>query len=192
MRTSVIALMIIFILAIIAIIKLEKHEVKYVKSSIDNKDYLVRDLADKQQAANLLSQVHMNIMQLTDHLYRNRDKYTKFKEPIERIKEKINDTVINESSEDSSYTSYSVNKGDQIVFCLRSKSDGHLHDVNLVMYVAIHELAHVGCKSFGHTDEFKQIFAFLIMVATELGIYTRINFKQDPVEYCGLVISEHI
>ena len=60
------------------------------------------------------------------------------------------------------------------------------------MYVAIHELAHVGCESYGHTDEFKRIFAFLISVAGELNSYTPIDFKNNPLEYCGLSISEHI
>jgi len=183
----------LFIFLIVALFKLEKHEVKYVTSEINNKAYLVRDLPDKQFASNLISKIHMNMIQLIDFLYQNKDsKYKDFKSVIETLKNKIPDTIINESGEDSSYTSYSVNKGEQIVFCLRSKTDGSLHDVNLLMYVAIHELGHVGCESYGHTDEFKKIFAFLIATAQELNLYTLIDFKNDPLEYCGLRISEHI
>lgn len=193
MRIFAYLVIIIFVFLIFALFKLEKHEVKYVKSELNNREYLVRDLPDKQAASNLLSRIHMNIIRLVDHLYQYKDStYSKHKVAIERIKNKINNTIINESGEDSSYTSYSVNKGEQIVFCLRSKYNGELHDINLLMYVAIHELAHVGCESYGHTQEFKELFAFLISVAITLNMYTKINFKENPLEYCGLIISEHI
>jgi len=183
----------IFILSITAILKLEKHEVIYVRSSIDNRDYLVRDLPDKDEAANLLATTRKNIFILTNHLYENRDtKYKDNKENIEQLYSKIQNVIINESSEDSSYTSYSVNKGEQIVFCLRSKHNNEFHDINLIMYVVLHEMAHVGCKEYGHTPLFKKIFAFYTLVAINLGLYTKMDFNNDPTEYCGLMISESI
>ena len=193
MRVLVCFIMIIFVFLIITLIKLEKHEVKYVKSDLDGKEYLVRDLKDKNEATDLLASLRINMMKLVDHLYQNKDtKYSTNKVYIEQLKTRIKDVIINESSEDSAYTSYSVNKGEQIVFCLRSKHDGKLHDLNLLMYVAIHELAHVGCPSYGHNDEFKRIFAFFAKISIELGIYTKIDFHNDPSEYCGLTISESI
>ena len=193
MRIVVFIIILTFIFSIYMILKLEKHEVKYVKSTVDNKEYLVRDLTDKQQAANLLALLKKNMMVLVEHLYGERDgKYKNHKTDIEQLHERIEGVVINESTEDSAYTSYSVNKGEQIVFCLRSKYTGTLHDINLIMYVALHEMAHVGCKSYGHTQEFKDIFAFYTKVGIELGLYRKMNFNEDPVEYCGLIISESI
>ena len=87
---------------------------------------------------------------------------------------------------------YSVNKGEQIVFCLRSKNTGKLHSLNLVMYVALHEMAHVACPEYGHTKLFKKIFAFFTKTAIEMGIYERIPFNQRPEEYCGLTITDSI
>ena len=186
-------IMIIFAFLIFMLFKIERHEVAYVISNINNKKYLVRDLPDKQSASNLLSQIHMNMLQLVDFAYQNKDsKYKEHKTCIDKLKIGIQNTIVNESGDNSSYTSCSINKGEQIVFCLRSKKDNKLHDINLLMYVAIHELAHVGCESYGHTDEFKRIFAFLISVAGELNSYTPIDFKNNPLEYCGLSISEHI
>jgi predicted metal-dependent hydrolase len=193
MRILVYLIIIIFLFSVAALIKLEKHEVKYVKSNLDNKEYLVRDLKDKTDAANLLASLKINMMKLDNHLYENKDsKYVKDKAYIEQLNSRIKNAVINESSEDSAYTSYSVNKGEQIVFCLRSKHDGKLHDLNLLMYVAIHEMAHVGCPSYGHNDEFKHIFAFFTQTAINLGIYTKMDFHDNPTEYCGLTISESI
>ena len=54
-------------------------------------------------------------------------------------------------------TSKKINKGEEIVFCLRSIPDNKLHNINELMYVAIHEIAHVGCPEIGHTSLFKKI-----------------------------------
>ena len=66
-------IIIIFILSIWFIIRLEKHEVVYVESTIDNEKYLVRDLPDKEKAANLLAKLKANIFKLTNYLYENKD-----------------------------------------------------------------------------------------------------------------------
>lgn len=193
MRIFIYLIIIIFIVSVFAIIKLEKHEVKYIKSNVDDKEYLVRDLPDKQEAADLLGNLHKNMMTLVDHLYEHKDdKYKEFKSYIEQLKKRIKDVVINESDEDSAYTSYSVNKGEQIVFCLRSKLNSELHDINLMMYVALHEMAHVGCPEMNHTPLFKKIFAFFTKVAIQLNLYRKIEFNRNPVEYCGLMISDSI
>ena len=77
-------------------------------------------------------------------------------------------TQIYENDIDSKYTSYSVNKGEEIVFCLRSKETHQLHSIDLMMYVALHEISHICCPEIGHTPLFKKIFAFLVNRAIEL------------------------
>ena len=57
MGIFVFIIIIIFIFSIFAILNLEKHEVKYIKSDVDGREYLVRDLNDKQIAANNLAQL---------------------------------------------------------------------------------------------------------------------------------------
>jgi len=186
-------IILIFIFSIATLFNLEKYEVIYVESEIDNNKYLVRESIDKQQAANNLSIIKKNIMTIVDHLFENKDtKYKDYKQYIDQLKEKIAYVIINESTENNSYTSYSVNKGEQIVFCLRSKIDNNLHDINLIMYVALHELAHVASPEYGHTQLFKKIFALITNVAIELNLYKKIKFNENPVEYCGLIISESI
>jgi len=172
-----------------------KGDVVYVTSDIDDKQYLVRDLPDKQQAANMLARIKQNIMTLTKYLVENKnsEKFKPYIPYIDQLANKIKNVVITESSGDSVYTSYSVNKGDEIVFCLRSrKNKDKMHDINLVMYVALHEMAHVACPEFGHTELFKKIFAFLTEVAISLGLYKKMDFEAEPVEYCGLTITDSI
>lgn len=193
MRILIAIIIVVIIISLIILIRTEKHEVVYVRSNIDGNTYLVRDLPDKQEASDMLSQIKININKIVEELYNNKDsKYKDFKDNIEQLKTRIQNVIINESSGDSEYTSYSVNKGEQLVFCLRSKYDGNFHDLNLMMYVTLHEISHIASPTYGHDDNFKRIFAFITKVAIDNGIYKKIDFYNDNREYCGLTISESI
>ena len=99
--------------------------------------------------------------------------------------------TFSESTPDSKYTSYSVNKGEKVVFCLRSRnSEEKLVDDNLLMFVALHEMAHIMTKSIGHTDEFWENFRYLLRQAIEIDLYQPHDFRNNPVEYCGTQITD--
>jgi hypothetical protein len=164
----------------------------HIKSTIDDNVYLVIDLPDNQLASNMLSNIRINLISLTKYLHDNISKYDEYSEYINIINDRLIFAKFNENGKDSTYTSYSVNKGEQLVFCLRSKIDDKLHNINMVMYVALHELAHIGCPEYGHTELFKKIFKFFAETATKIGIYEKINFSYFPREYCGMMISDSI
>ena len=194
MGTGWILIFIILVIIVIIYIKYQNSDVTYVKSDIDNHEYLVRDVEDKQQAANMLAKIKSYIYKLTNYLYENRNtKYVSDKSYIEQLNDRIKNVVVLESTEDSVYTSYSINKGEQIVFCLRSrKIKNQMHKFNLLMYVVLHEMSHVACPEYGHTPLFKKIFAFITVIAIEQGFYQKIDFANDPTEYCGLIITDSI
>ena len=188
-------LIILTLFIIIFLLYITKHnkDVIYVKSEADESVYLVRNVDDKDKAANILAMIKKNITTITDHLYRNIKNYKSYQLYILQLHERIKNAVIMESSEDSVYTSYSVNKGEQIVFCLRSRNiPNQLHKLNLLMYVVLHEMSHVACPEYGHTLLFKKIFAFITTVAIEMKLYERIDFFKNNTEYCGLMITDSI
>ena len=171
----------------------------YIKSDIDNKYYLVRDLSDKQQACNILASMKKNIIKLIDHLYERRDTdYTEYSLNIDRLKDRIYDINISENNGVGKDTSYSVNKGDELVLCLRSKINWNsFHDNNLIFYVVLHELSHIASPSYepeynNHGPIFKKIFAFLTNVSINIGIYQKIKFNEKAEEYCGMYITDSI
>jgi len=192
-KITIIIIMITLMIIIIYIQSINK-EVKYVKSDIDNEFYLVRDLANSQQAANMLARIKNNMLIISAHLEKfKNNKYKRYAKYIDRLTKKLKYTEINERGSNDAYTSYSINKGEQIVFCLRSnKNKNKIHDINLIMYVALHEMGHVASPEYGHTKLFKELFAFLTQIAIELNIYKKMEFKQNPTEYCGLTISDSI
>lgn len=186
-------LLILLIVTIAVFIRIQHNNVVYIKSDVDDQYYLVRDLNDKQQASNMLAKIKRNILYVTEYLTLNIGKHPEQRNHIQQLASRIKNVEVLESTEDSVYTSYSVNKGEQIVFCLRSrKIQNEMHKFNLLMYVVLHEMSHVACPEYGHTPLFKTIFAFITNIAMELNLYTKIGFDQNPEEYCGLMITDSI
>jgi hypothetical protein len=78
-----------------------------------------------------------------------------------------------------------------MVICLRAHG-GQLVDLNTLMYVAIHELAHIYSSSYHHSKEFWDNMKFLVDEAVEVGLYRKVDYRQSPVRYCGIMISSNI
>lgn len=179
--------LIFLMVTIFIFLESKSSDVTYVVSSVDNRKYLVRNLPDKKQAANILANTRKKLVSLCDIL---EEKYSKNKSIIRLIRNFRPDNLI-ESDGGSKYTSYAVNKGEKIVFCLRSRnSKEELVDENLLMFVALHELAHVMTKSIGHTDEFWNNFKFLLKHAIENNLYQKHDFRKKPEKYCGTTITD--
>ena len=187
-------IVIIILIIIFVVIKHYHDNMTYILSDIDNQSYLVNDTEDKQYVANLLAQLKKRIDILNNHLYNNIKTYPDYEEYIKQLHDKLDDCVITENSSDNEYTSYSVNKGEQLVFCVHSKKHPYdIHDINLMMYVVLHELSHVACPYYdNHGPLFKKIFSFLTIEAMKLNLYTKIDFSNNYQEYCGITITNSI
>ncbi len=178
---------VILILLFVGYIYNQNSELTRVTSSVDGNSYLVRELPDKQQAADLIASVRKKLVKLASYLEKNKPDDPR----IQRLTRNFNPDAISESTPDSTYTSYSVNKGEKIVFCLRSRDENQkLAEENLLMFVALHELGHVITESVGHTQEFWDNFKYLLQEAISLGVYTKEDFKKNPREYCGTQITD--
>jgi predicted metal-dependent hydrolase len=154
----------------------------------------VRESPNMEQSAKLLSDLINRMYKLRDYLVENIKDYPKYSEYIEQMEDNFNNrrTKIYETSLNSNYTSYSINKGEELVFCLRCKKTYMLHDVNLLMYVAVHEMAHTACPETGHTPLFNDIFKFMLNEAIKLKLYYYENYSENPVEYCGMRLYTNI
>ena len=134
------------------------------------------------------------MFKLRDYLYENINKYSEFEPYIKQLHKNLHKdrSLIYENDPTSKLTSFSVNKGEEIAFCLRSKKSNKLHQLNLIMYVALHEMAHIACPEIGHGDLFKKIFKFLTEVSIELNLYKLDDYENNPIEYCGMMLSSNI
>tara|TARA_Y100000389_G_C17335028_1_gene450175 strand:+ start:394 stop:987 length:594 start_codon:yes stop_codon:yes gene_type:complete len=162
-------------------------DVEYNVSSIDGRKYLVQNHKDKQEAADLLATIRKNLILVVQEL----SKTNKNNEDIKRMVSNFNPDNITESDENSKYTSYSVNKGEKMVFCIRTRDENNkLESLNTMMFVALHELAHTMTKSIGHTEEFWNNFRIILRNARKLGLYKRVDYNKSPVSYCGTMITD--
>tara|TARA_Y100000389_G_scaffold127019_1_gene124378 strand:+ start:9374 stop:9946 length:573 start_codon:yes stop_codon:yes gene_type:complete len=186
-----IEIVIIFVIVVILLFYIQKRylEVEYVMSEIDNNRYLVRNQDDKQKAADMLARLNKKIKKLLNHM----NKLDPDNEDIKRLVGNYSVENISEGTEDSNYTSYSVNKGEKIVFCLRQRNgtDAFVED-NVLMYVATHELGHLMTKEIGHTETFWNNFRYLLSEAINIKVYKKTDFAENPAEYCGINIKSSI
>ena len=161
-----------------------------VKSNKDGRIYRVRDMNDKQQAADLLANVRQKISQLYSTLSDKFPHKPQIKQWIQNFQPDPERFM--ESTPDAEHTSYSVNKGEKIHLCLRQREGNNetLVSENVMVFVALHEMAHVITPSLGHGPDFWNNFAWLLKHAEELGIYKYQDFKGHPVSYCGLHITD--
>jgi predicted metal-dependent hydrolase len=184
----------IFVITIMAIIIVfyiqgQSVEVEYVVSDIDGRRYLVKNLADKKDAANMLAKLNESLVKLIQEMKREYPK----SEDVKRLEKNYNPDSISEGTENNNYTSYSINKGEKIVFCLRSRDGGDkLVPLNVLKYVAIHELSHLMTKEIGHPPILWENFKKLLKVAVKKGIYKKIDYSTTPVKYCGLIIKSSV
>ena len=177
---------------ILIFIKSSKNDVLMIESSVDRNNYLVNNYLDRQEAANLLAQIRENVLKLRKYLVKHKKKYREYKQYINLLDRRVDNVIIKENTKNNNFTSYSVNKGEEIIFCVRSKKNSSLHDINLMMYVALHEFAHVACPEVGHTMLFKKIFKFFLEIGIKINIYEYVNYERNIEEYCGIYINQNI
>ena len=184
---------IVFTIGIMGLMKYESYnnDLIYIESSVDNKKHLVRDLPDKKKAADILAKIKENLLTLIEKLNIVNMSNGNVDEAVNRLLKKFNHNSISETVKGSKHTSYSINKGEKIVMCLRSRDEKEqLQDINILMFVAIHEMAHVMTKSIGHTKEFWSNFKRLLKEAVLLGIYNPVNYSSNPKKYCGMTVTD--
>jgi len=162
---------------------------KDVKSERDGRLYHVQNLPDKEDAADKLAEVRANLDKLMTK-YRD-DPATAADPRISVLLERYKPDNLCENDIKSSSTSYSENKGETIAVCLREKVEPYkLADTNTIMFVVLHEMAHLMTTTIGHNPEFWTNFKRILHDAVSVGVYTVVNYARTPVEYCGMTITD--
>lgn len=180
--------LIILIITILAIYYIYNYYINQglikVKSDIDNTEYTVQIKEDAKEAADLIAIIKNKLKTLLEHLQKT---YGSSDSRVAMLTANYRPERVSEGVDTPGYTSYSVNKGEQIVLCLRNKDK--LMDVNTMMFVVLHEFAHLATESIGHTEEFWTNFKWILEESMNIGIYARQDFKTTNVDYCGIKIT---
>jgi hypothetical protein len=184
----------IFILVIMVMsytafsMKQSKYPMAYVEASADKQRYYVRNLPDKQEAANRLARIRERLCRLKNHVVAKHAS----KPFVAQLNQNFTCTAdqFSESTPEAVHTSYTVDK-EKVFMCLRQRNTKEeLVSENTLVFVALHEMAHMGTSTIGHSPDFWNNFAWLLTQAEELGVYEYTDFAAHPVEYCGVHITD--
>jgi hypothetical protein len=160
-----------------------------VRSRRDGNVYRVQNLPDKQEACERISKIRENLTKLVDN-YKS-DPSAMGDPRVKVLVSRFNPENFSENDVTADTTSYSENKGERIVVCIRDKSPPYRFvDENTVMFVLLHEMAHLMTLTVGHTPEFWTNFKRILHDAVQCGIYTPVNYTKTPTPYCGMTITD--
>ena len=166
----------------------DSFNLRCIISKVDGNTYCVRERSKLELAADLLAETTKKMKRLVEYVAK---KYPE-KEEVKRLVAGFNPQKIMETLPTSEFTAYSENKGEKMAFCLNEDKAGtRLIDLSTLIFVAIHELAHLMTESIGHKEEFWDNFKFLLESAKKSGIYEPVDYAKSPVQYCGTRIDEN-
>jgi hypothetical protein len=195
------ALVLIFIVILLWYIVMKPN---YETIIINNREWhVVKNYPNAYQAAQLMSDTHDKMLKIMAFLIQ---KYNIDASPpviptsgLDREKYMIVASLVKNYNPDEFYendpafssdTSYTVDKGKRMYWCLRNRKDPNkLVDPNDLLFVIIHECAHVAnYNQYGHASRYWSVFKFLLQEAQASGVYTPIDYSLHPSTYCGLKI----
>jgi hypothetical protein len=169
--------------------------------NVNDKNFKVLDnFNNYEYAGQLLYVVDDNLIKLINHItkkYYANDSLPNYKKKhihnvIYKLQKNYKSHTLKENFPEKPGidVSFNINKGDHISLCLRDfiKPDV-FHDINDILFVAIHELAHSCSKSYGHDDEFWYNFRFLLEEAVDMKIIQNKDYAKYPVNYCSMKIT---
>jgi len=176
------------VLAVVSYLSGPRNTVRMEGS--DGHEYDMQNLPHKEEAVELMVKIRTNLDALRDSY---REPALSADPPVARFLANYSSDVFVENDMSSPDTSYSENKGQKVVVCLRDKTkkpDYPLVDINTIMFVMLHEMSHLMTETIGHTPEFWGNFKRILHDAVKLGIYKPVNYAHAPTPYCGMTITD--
>lgn len=151
-----------------------------------------------QKAADELSRINNFNAKFITYL-RNKYLWTETNNPemkaiTMQLIDNYNPDVLKENNPSSNInTSYVLEKGRSIAFCLREKESGkhNFENRDMLDFVNLHEISHLAMSYHDpkHSEEFWRTFKLLSKEATESGLYKPIDWSNNPKNYCGLEVD---
>lgn len=198
--TSLISILILILLSVI-ILLFKRSKNNSTDYMYENRKYTIIDrYRNKEYAIYYLNTINNNAIKLNKYIKNKFYNYTSdnynndlLQEIIYNLLNKYNPDDLEELDPIWSIGHKAVtNNFSSVSMCLRKKN-GDFYDINLLMFVFLHELAHVGTpsrynKKSTHPPEFWATFKFLIRNAKKINIINPIDYSKHKDEYCGIPI----
>ena len=144
-----------------------------------------QDGEQDKEVARVLCRVNKSCKRLIKYL---NYKYGQYDPRVKLLVKEYDDEDLVENQKET----FVLDKGVKIHLCVRSKTyPNKIYDLNLLMFVVLHELAHIVTISIGHDDTFWKNNVWLMREASLAGVFTNTDYSRFPQEYCGLTIDNN-
>ncbi len=157
--------------------QLEKQNCKIIK----NQKYCINE-GSTNDKYDILTTVDKHFELIISYLEKRYPEEEITKLLLKRYKNK---TKMSELLDKTKHIAFSKNKGQEVSICLDDKK----LDKNVLMFIALHELSHIGTDEIGHTNLFWKNMKFLLERAIELDLYIPQDYSKFPVTFCGYEIK---
>lgn len=162
----------------------KRRHLKREKVSPD-RSYYVLDNKNSKHASKLLHSIVEDATKLVKHLQYNYPQ----NEGVQLLVQRFNPNTISEGHPHHKDFTYTENKGEKMVICIRNK-DMSFHEKDLIMFPMIHELSHLCDPDYddSHGKTFRSCFKFFLDEAQKIGIINKPDYDINPKPYCGMTI----
>lgn len=126
---------------------------------------------EKRQIADTICEMNKRINILIEYLRTRNQKF------YQKLYDEYDWDDIREDSKET----YTVGKGDSIHLFMRNGDT--IIPINELMFVVIHELAHIITPEYNHTPQFWRNDLYLLNASISCGIYNPIDYSRSPFQY---------
>ena len=193
----ILILLIIFIIIILSCSYFKwKDRVKFVQVSSGKESFLVQNNKEEpewisrevaERLSRLSSKIDELVLNMKNTQYPSKEVSNRLYNRWEKIRS--NPKGLRETSLGETSAAYTVNKNQEMRICVRGKNGNKFEDENTMMFVCLHECAHVMSESFGHNKEFRENFAHITRRAIDLKLYKYEDFSKNNKDYCNTLIT---
>ena len=175
---------IIIIVIVVVIYLLAFNDSRVWVTANDGTEYMVNPTSPENLAkkAEMLSQCNSKSRTLIDEMKKNEYPSSDVANLLyKRCKKfKINECPNGEAG-------YTINKGE--IICVCCEKDNVVNDIKDVMFVILHELAHVMSKEYGHGLEFQENFDHITKYAAKLELWEVVDYSKNNKDICGVLVT---
>jgi len=176
------------------------EQTRRLASSVDGMEYRVHEgHTSPQKAADTLANLNAQVIGIMRSLRARYirgplgNQYPERRAAVQQLLARYNPDNLAENSphDPSGDTAYTLDKGALVAICLRAESGEKIHDNDTLMFVTIHEMAHIAIKDIDHPKRFWSAFRFLLEEAEIAGIHTDMDYARFPRKYCGVRVDSN-
>ena len=181
-----------FILILIIILVLYFYvfnDNRILVEAFDNNKYLIVDSKNKKlnkDKVDTLAKLHKVALTLANTMYKNKIPNAK---TGELINNRLKNLKFSEVKQGDKSTAYTLNKDVEMGFCLIDPPTHTIIILEKLIFVLLHELAHVMSVDLGHGHEFQENFSFIVKLAIKLGLWKDLEFEKKPLTICNTLVT---